>query len=71
MKVLSRLLDNPSVLSVQVKKNGLSERISQEERKRQEVGTADWVVPQFLDFSHVSAVFLIHWVHFHTEIGYK
>lgn len=40
MRVLSRLAANPSVSSVQVKKNGLSERISQEERKRQEVGAA-------------------------------
>lgn len=44
------------MLSVQVKKNGLSARISQEERKRQEVGTAVSVVPQFVAFSHVSAI---------------
>lgn len=49
--VLSRLVDNPFVLSAQVKKNRLSEQISQEERKRQEVGTADPPDPQFVAFS--------------------
>lgn len=48
MKVLPRLLDNPLVLCVQVKKNGLSERISQEERKRQEVGAAVSVLVSLL-----------------------
>lgn len=57
MKVLSRLWANPSVSSAQVKKNGLSERISQEERKRQEVGAAVPELPLFVAFSHVSAVF--------------
>lgn len=56
MKVLPRLLDNPSVLCVQVKKNGLSERISQEERKRQEVGTAVPLLCQFVAFTRVSPV---------------
>lgn len=55
--VLSRLWANPAVSSVQVKKNGLSERISQEERKRQEVGAAVPELPLFVAFSHVSAGF--------------
>lgn len=51
---LSRLADNPSLLLVQVKKNGLSERISQEERKRQEVGTAVPLGP-FVAFRHANS----------------
>lgn len=58
MKVWSRLWANPSVSSVQVKKNGLSERISQEERKRQEVGAAVPELPLVCCFQSRLACFL-------------